>query len=333
MNPPDTKISEINLPKWTCEVFAQNTKYLVPKNGERPSSQEQWVRLVEPITVGQKLKFNCHGEAANLKSDDLHIETKKESPYDLMVFSKPELTSTSVSFEAISYKIGKSRPDGVYVLSDGLRAVALNDVHFEVQSVIDPQQPPKELFPPWGPAKMQYPIWLWLASALLLVGALLVIVRGLQKRQQRKSALAALQKHRTALSPYNQFNKDIRFLNKDAGQFASEKWNNGGSQDYLNKLNEHFRWFLVRELLVPAFEWSTQNILNEIKENDVELFEVLKLPLQKALLELQRAKNRKQSLSPLDAKNLEELCRKVADTVFEYRKSQATKRNLPEVTR
>ena len=68
-----------------------------------------------------------------------------------------------------------------------------------------------------------------------------------------------LKKHDTALGAFNQFNKDMRLLERQSVFKKNDEWSISEKQSYTEELDHIFRLYLLREFYIPALEvefWS-----------------------------------------------------------------------------
>lgn len=273
--------------------------------------------LREPLTVGQKFVLSCEGAPLSLNLDKaaLRLALPKEEKYKLKLLRVQELREDGATLTVTSYRVGKNELKNA-VLTDGSRKVALSGPGFELQSVVNPQENPEgKLIPPPAPLNVNWPVWLWGGlTAVLLTGLVVAVVRG-RRSLQRKRWLAELARHGTALTPYHQFNKDLRALGRQASTFRPETWNAQAAGSYIDELNRAFRWYLAREFTVPAHEWSPSAIAAEIRKRDHGVHKRVGRDLNVALRELNKAMAAKEKLSYVDSQQILEICRKVADEV------------------
>lgn len=296
--PPDVQ--------WSCE-----TSQIDPKTGqatEQPTGQ---------LTVGQKFLLTCEGPPVQLNAQKLTMELPKELKYALRLLQTKSLGETKAEFVATTYMVGDMKFQNP-VLTDGTKRVGLGQFELNTATVIDPAKNPEgKPYGPWTPVQIDWPVVVWVSFGILAVAIGTVIGLAVRRSIERKRLLAQLEKHATALSPYNQFNKDLRKLNRQLT--ATKTWTSEASGQFFNELNESFRWYLARELIVPAIDSGPSWILRSIRKADPELYKNVKKDLYLALVELQKAMDAKQAASPEDAQQLSELCRVLADRITKAR--------------
>lgn len=280
--------------------------------------------LAQPLTVGEKFGLTCEGATVPLDVNKMTLQLPKQEKYSLRLLKVQSLDENKGVFTATSYRVGEGPVTGA-ILSDGARSVELSGIEFNLVTSIDPQvNPESKPYAPMEPLTILWPLWLWatVAGVGLLVCAVLVSV--FRRRSQRKALLAELTRHGTALTPYHQFNKDLRLLAREFPVHKPTDWTSEVAGRFAQELNRHFRWYLAREFTVPAFQWSDTLILKEIKKHDKQLHREIRQELRLALDELSKGINVRDKLSAVDGQQLVEICRKLADNVDRVRRAAKT---------
>ena len=278
--------------------------------------------LEKPITVGEKFVLVCEGDSANLKEDQLRLELPKEQKYALKILGTQSIEANKGIFTVTSYRVGQDPLSGV-VLTDGTLRVALNNITFAVQSVIDPQENPENKpYAPPTPLGLAWPSWLWISIALILAAVALAIVSSLQKAAQRRRLRHELTIHGSALSPYQQLNKEFRSISRTYPLSAKSGWTPEIADKFIVELEKSFRWFLTREFIIPAHEWRVTPIAKAIRKKDRALSRQIDKDLRLALRELVKGRAASAKLTVLDAQQLVDLCRRVADRIHNLRKDK-----------
>lgn len=309
--PPPAIETPIALPdaKWSCQALR------LDENAQAQGA------LSEALTVGQKFVLQCEGSPVALAKEKLRLSLPKDNPYALRILQTQSLTETSASFVATSWVVGPSRVRDV-VLTDGEKRIELSGFSFEVKSVITPENNPEgKPYPPAGPLSIHLPLFIWVVLSLAVLLAAFLTIKAVRRSMQRKRLLKELGRHGTALSPFNQFAKDLRGLARKfphAGSGA-KAWSLEDSKQYLSDLNSYFRWFLARELLIPTLEFSDSRILKEFKKRYPAIFKAVAKDLRLALGELEKALKTKEAVAGEDAQQITELCRKLAERVVRLR--------------
>jgi hypothetical protein len=276
--------------------------------------------LKEPITVGQKIVLACTGDSVNLKSDQLRLELRKEDKYALKILETQSIESTKGVFTVTSYRVGEGEIKGV-VLTDGTLRVALNNVNFKVKSVIEPMQNPEgKAYSPSQPVGLLWPSYVWIVLASLVALVVLIIVNAIQKSAQKRKLLRELSLHGSALSPYQLLNKEMRALNRNYQ--SGNTWDAESAEKFISSLEQSFRWFLTREFVIPAHQWRPAAIVKELKRKNKVLAKQIDKDLRLTLRELDKGKAASARLTLLDANQILELCRKVADRIHNFKKEK-----------
>jgi hypothetical protein len=84
----------------------------------------------------------------------------------------------------------------------------------------------------------------------------------------------------------------------------------------LEKLNEVYRMYILREYTVPALSWSTPRIAQHVRKKDKNAYEHFKAPFLKAFKELERAQSHVQELKSQDCDQLTQLCWLAVDCMW-----------------
>ena len=264
--------------------------------------------LIDQITVGAKFHLACEGPSVALKADQLALELPKAAKYQLRILKTIAISDTRGEFIATTWTTGQIKFKDP-ILTDGTHRVGLGSFDLNVASVIVPEKNPESKpIGPFGPIYLGWPIWIWFALGLvaaIIVGVLLESGRRVVKSRR---FYRMLEKNKIALSPYNQFNKDLRKLHRQVSAGTLP-------EGFFPELNEVFRWYLTRELSIDALKASSSTILRALKKSEFELYRRLNHDLALALAELEKANYSRSRPTLDDAYQLIELCRKVADAI------------------
>ncbi len=272
--------------------------------------------LPEKITVGQKLLATCSGEMSSLAREGLKIELNDQETYSLHLLEVLELSQTKASLIVTPWKAGELKITNP-ALTDTRTRVGMGDLELTVASVIDPAKNPEgKPYPPMHPLALAWPLWLWLFAGAIALGVLYLLGLGVRKSLRRKKLLAMLEKHTTALSPVNHFNRELRRLQRKI-PVGDQTWTREESREFFSELESQFRWFLARELVIPAIDGSPGEILREMKRADFLVYKHSSRDVRIALIELRKAQSAQ--LAGEDALQLMDLSRKVADRIAKER--------------
>jgi hypothetical protein len=272
----------------------------------------------QPLTVGQEFSLSCSGESVPWITDpklgELKLDPPKDNPYALHLLKVNQLSEHDGQFTVTTYMTAEKGTVVAkgFVLTDGQHRVTLSPLELQVKSVITPEKNPERK--PYGgiePMKMVYPLWLWLAFAFLFVGLLSLFIQFFMKRRSHKQFLEELKKKSTALTPYNQFNKELRQLSRQLLSTSDSPW--------LATLRESFFMYLSREYRIPVLKWSERDVIASIEKTSVAEFQHFEKELRLAFRELEKASRSVNKLTLQDAFQLMELCREGVEKINKER--------------
>lgn len=284
-----------------------------------PSHDKQWKCEIQPraegeITVGTKLAMLCEGEPVDLKKDELRIEPRPEQKYTLRLLEVKSLTETKAELIVTSWAAGEHDVENP-ALTDGNVRVGLGDQKIVVATVINPQENPEgKPYGPLAPMTLSWPIWLWLVIAAIAGLISLALWIPVRRSMKRKKLLQLLEKNQIAMSPFNHFNKELRRLLRlvPTGR-SNEPWHEGDARAFFQELETAFRWYLARELRIPAIEGSASSVVDSLKRVDKSIWSETRKDMRLVLDELAKAKVGRPAVE--DAAQLSELCRSLADKI------------------
>jgi hypothetical protein len=201
------------------------------------------------------------------------------------------------------------------VLTDGVHHLPLGEIDLQVASVITPENnPEKKPAPPWGAIQLAWPLYVWVFIVALLGAFAVLCTLIVRKSLLRRRFLAELKTHETALSPYDQFNKDLRRLTRDVPSDQAQ-WTLTRSQTFFVELNQSFRWYLARVLEFPVMTSRPSQVASAIQDFDKDLYKSMRRDLVLGLNEIGKAISAKSAPSLADVQQLSDLCRGLADRV------------------
>lgn len=259
------------------------------------------------FTVGTLYQLECQGPDINPLGPSSQISfPKEEDSYSLQVLKVVEAQAGNAKFIVTGYKPGQYKPEVVY-LGDGQSKVEIHNLEWKVNSVLQGNTAASQPFGPLGPWGMSYPLWVWGGLGLLFLMIVWILFWRIRKRRARMRLLERLRASASALSPYNQFHKEMRNLMRKRQNLSSPA-------EYVDNLEDSFRTYLTCELLVPAQEWGDAALLREIKKRHRQIYKVSATSVRALLAELERAKKSKQ-LSLTDCEQLHEISRRVVDEI------------------
>jgi hypothetical protein len=303
--PPGTRVDA----EWTCKTFAMD---------ERGQAAGE---LNQTITVGTQFLLVCEGSSIVLAQTNLGLELNMTQKYALRLLQTRSLTDVRAEFVATTWVAGQIKLNKL-ILSDGVSRVNLGNLELNVATVIDQKSNPEgKPYPPWAPMLLAWPLWVWGAIGTVILLLILIVVVVTYRRVQHKRFLNLLESHPIALTPYHQFNRDLRRLGRELPSMG-DSWPDEKVRDFLRELDLALRWFLARELIVPTIDRSPREVMHNIKRADERLAKLIRRDLSVVLSELQKARNFKHSavsnaplMSVSDSQQLIDLARLVADRV------------------
>jgi len=277
--------------------------------------------LTESTTVGALKDLICRGDyVADLDRNKLKIEFEdKQNQYALQIIEVKTVEGQSLSLVVAPYKAGKFEKP-VFVITDGLRSVKVNDLTWSVESVLQGKE--DKPIPSMGPFSLSMPWWFWSSILGLIVLVFILIGLKLKKTWDRKKLIDELSSRGTALSPFNQFNKDFRLQLKEWQQKeltekvkAEQEWR----LELLKNTEKNLREYLMRELLIPTLEWTDIQILTEIKRSHLMIHNELSSEIKKILREIKQIQKGKSTITSIDCEQLTSMVRDLVEKINEIR--------------
>lgn len=314
-------------PAWTCEPL------------ELSADGAPGPVLSKPLTVGDTFLLRCSGESVDLDSAKLALKLPKPSEYALRLLEARSIESGSAVFVATSYQVGEHKLAGAE-LGDGTKSVRLDGLSFKVASVLNPQQqqPPPQPFGPPAPRTLDWPVWVWIALACVIAvfvgGVSAVIVR----RVRRKRFLAELASAPIAISPYANFNRELRQMFRAHGVLDGQVWTAAQARAFLTELDRAFRWFTARELAAPCLRGPAMPPIARALRREPASVAKYEASFGKAFAELDRAMRAAEGLSgqepvavsSADGRQIANLCRMAADQTERALRKRGVQRGLAD---
>jgi hypothetical protein len=274
------------------------------------------------ITVGRVFLLNCKGEwPKNLVLEKLQFklaETEKSSAkYQIHLLGFEFRSGNEADMKITSYKAGPVQLQNLQ-LTDGTQTVDLGAVSFETTTVLEkPQegQAKVEPFGPIGPASIAIPLSYFLIAAFILALLGLLIGRKIYRFSQRRRLLAKLKEHDSALTPVQQFHQNLRALRRQSPIYFGAAVERTHIDLAFEALHQMLRLFLIRELHVPAMEWSDKLILKDTKSYNPAIYREVGLALKKLLNEFDLAQKNRKDLSAQDIVVLTDQSRKLVEGI------------------
>lgn len=261
------------------------------------------------LTVGREFLLVCEGEfPRTLVQEKLHFVLRPQEKYQIQLLGFEFRTPTQADLKVTAYRAGQSQFQDLQV-TDGTEVLSLGPIQYVVQSVLpkpEPGQPQakQEPFGPIGPASLGVPMLYWAILAGVVGLAALIFVVRVVRVVQRRSMLARLREHDSALSPMSQFHQSFRRLQRVNTVFFGGQADPEHIKQCLDETSAMFRLFLTRKYQVPAFEWNDRLILKDIKKYYPQVFAEYSEDLKKLLKEYARGFEDKDRLKERDVLNI-----------------------------
>ena len=189
----------------------------LPEN-KWPQWDCRWEGHKTPITVGDPILLICNGDfIETIDAQKAHFvftntEQSKNQKYALHLLDIKYLKNKNATLVVTSYQTG-SFENFTFALTDGNSGFASKPLRWQVQSVQDPQKP-VEAFGPFGPALLPLPLWFWAVWGVPALFVLAYLFLKLKQYWQRRKILDELSLHRSSLSPFSHFQRELRSLKR-----------------------------------------------------------------------------------------------------------------------
>jgi len=297
------KMEVPNKPKWECAIISQ------PK---QPTG----------FTVGEKFTFACSGEPLELK-EPLTVKLPEKFQYALVLLKPIEATNNKISYEATSYRAGQFKFDFLDIVDGNGQGFISNPMQWQTASVMDPQKPQEQPFGPIGPMSMGWPFWFFFSIGVaiaVILGWFLVFSR---HRLQRKNLERNIRKYQSPMGSYHQFSKDIRMLKRGVVFSPRVEWPESQVNNYLQRLDEVYRMFILREYIVPAHTWSTNAVIKHMKRKDRNGYPAYEAAVIKAFKELERSRGQTGKVTGMDCEQITNICSVAVDSMWKHKVKKA----------
>lgn len=272
----------------------------------------------QELTVGREFYLACTGEwPKNLAQEKLQLVIPEQAKYQIQLLGFEFRSPDTAEMKITAYKAVPVQLDNLK-LTDGAQTIELGPVRYSVKSVLekpkDPQQQ-QEPYGPFGPASIPVPFEyiLFVLALLGLIG--LYVAQKIYRVIQRRRLLEKLKEHDSALAPLPQFHQSMRKLQRDNPVFFGVQAETPAVLAAFESLYQMFGLFLIRQLHVPAFEWSEGLILKDVKKYHFTVYEYAGPELKKLLREYNQAQKNRNTLTDKDILVLAEQTRKLAEKI------------------
>lgn len=291
------------VPLWTCA--------LEPSPGG-PS--------LESMTVGDQVLLKCGGVSIEPIEGMPIIEFVEEAlKYTLHPLAVLKSESNNLELVVTGYKPGQFEVPHFF-LKGANQMVRVENLKWSVQSVIEQQsrEQPKEPYGPFGPWEIGWPYWLFGGAGGLLVLVSLMVYLIWKKRRDRRRLIERLELKSTALSPFNQFNKELRQAYR---AFQRKSQEQERQKVFISSVNQQLRLYLSREFIIPAMDWSTRATLKDLKRRHRRIYKLVGADLKQAFIELEKAEGAGE-ISLYDGEQLLEMVRRSGEMVHQAREKK-----------
>lgn len=266
------------------------------------------------LTVGTIFQIQCEGMWPQLAADQIRIQIPEDQKYILKVLKAEFVSADVLSLEVTSYMAGDFQfPE--LVLTDGKETVHLKKIQYTVASVLDPQQPQQEPYGPMGPASLALPIWYYLVFAGILGLVVFAILGRIWIFKRRRDLLEELKAYDSPLSPMAQLSKDLRIYTREYPFLSGGEAPGEVVTEFVHKLDQSFRVYLIRELRIPALDLKDKALLKAISKSHKKVWEGAGARIQDLIHELHKALLDSTKVKVRDARQLWTATQEVAEAI------------------
>ena len=281
--------------KWSCEAAYDVDNFPALAASESEGDPAAEIVPLTKMTVGRKLLLKCQGEPVFFARNKLVVLNGENAPAMIQLLEVRRLDEKSGDFVVTSYKAGKHEVNGLR-LTDGDLIAELGGETIVVESVIKAKDgKPPEPYGAYGPIQLQWPLFMWIVLAAAVVGALIFLGVRLWKHTQRRKMLEELKKFDTALSPFDQFNLELRKLKRNL-EFSNFKETTSYAE-MVSLIEKSMRLYLLREWRLPAHEWSEEKIHQDMKKRHRKFHDLSREDLTEVFRELRKAQQDRAKLT------------------------------------
>lgn len=269
------------------------------------------------LTVGEKFALSCKGAAVkDLNPEKIELKLDDKDKYALKLFKAQKSESGDLILEVTSYLTGDRELKAVQIVDDQ-NSLVLGDMKLHVASVMNPQEPRKEPYGPWGPIRF-FP---WSVVVLLIVLLIAVITPfvalGLRRRQRRK-LVDQVDSKSFQYPPFQELHRCLRqsqrnYLFLSDARAPAES---NALESALGELDQSFRTYITRQFKVPALHWRAGRLVRTVQTEFPKLDEQTIHDLGLTLTELEKANRQKQNLNSQDLAQILKIIRKTSDEIY-----------------
>jgi hypothetical protein len=224
------------------------------------------------VTVGEIFQLECLSDTISINPSQIRIHVQLETkdgkkiddPYTLKLLRVDISPQGKWIMQVLSYKVG-SYENFNFDLTDGINTLPVKGVRFQVESVIDPNNPPKGPIGPFGPFMTEFP-WGGVAIlvsvvAVILLGIVIKAVRVIKKRKLKER----MKQYDSPQLPVPQFYSEMRKLEREIDFVFAGKLSGDAATAFVKRFEDALKLFLVRQFQIPAFEWSMHLVLKDFR--------------------------------------------------------------------
>ncbi len=303
--------------KWTCEIptITKEKPWTVGHRHTLSCRGDSTAQLAEPIKIIVKLPAPQKSNA-QLPKEGKAVEPQEDPTKDfaLKILETKNIDDDSGDFVVTSYKPNKY--NNIEIILEGAKGeqIFVEPMSWQVTSVLTQQN--KNGFGPTSPLVLEMPWFYWLGIIAAIFVILLLLGSKLFFYLKWKEQTRKIESFSTALSPTNQFYKDVRSLNSDYKGDAENSVSETHAKEYWQKLEEQFKLYLVREFKVPAYQLKNSLIVKKIKKKNSHIWNVrLEGKLNRILAEFEKGNNIKDTIKVGELKQMEKLCQEFIELI------------------
>lgn len=296
------------LPAWNCRVQKDNN---------------DGAAELDALYVGDKYLLRCEGPFVDGIDGSLKLRPKEDvDAYAISILEFRTTENDGIWATVTSYKPGTHKLSR-FELVKGDKVIPIEGGELQVKSVLQ-ELPPEQMNNPeamkmkmLGPFMLSMPWWYWALWAAAIATVFVIAARFIWRKLQRKKILENLARQATALTPYNQFNKEIR---EQMRKYTSTVETDDFGPIYMKDLDKSFRMYLLRELLVPANEWGTGAVMRDIKGRHKKIYKNLGPQVRRTLVEFDRARRDPNAVTFEDCEQMRDMSRRAVDGVYRMKR-------------
>lgn len=263
------------------------------------------------VTVGEIFQVECLSESITFNPSQIRFVVKAETkdgkkiddPYALKLLRADISPQGKWIMQAVSYKVGP-HDNFDFEITDGINTLPVKGVKFQVESVIDPNNPPKGPIGPLGPFMTEFP-WGGLAiiTSLLLLVILGIVIKSIRVIQKKKLK-ARMKQYESPQLPVPQFYAEMRKLEREIDLVFEGKINGEVAANFIKRFEDALKLFLVRQFEIPAFEWPSHLVIKDFRSRFTWYGEEMHHLLSVLIRELEKSQKKDVTITAHDVHQL-----------------------------